>query len=70
MKGRRQGPSPYEVRSVLSPADSRKRNIFLKTTGRLSEDLLFGGCWKMFRCKASEVLRNEAYLAVRRSDEE
>jgi hypothetical protein len=29
-----------------------------------------GGCWKMFRCKASEILRNEAYFYVRRSDEE
>jgi len=29
-----------------------------------------GGCWKMFRCKASEILRNEAYFSVRRSDEE
>jgi hypothetical protein len=29
-----------------------------------------GGCWKMSRCKASEILRSEAYLAVRRSDEE
>ncbi len=36
----------------------------------LSGNPISGGCWKMFRCKASEVLRNEAYLSVRRSDEE
>jgi hypothetical protein len=29
-----------------------------------------GGCWEMFRCKASDILRNEAYFSVRRSDEE
>ncbi len=29
-----------------------------------------GGCRKMFRCKASEILRNEAYFSVRPSDEE
>jgi hypothetical protein len=29
----------------------------------------FPGCSKMARCKAPEILRNEAYLAVRRNDE-
>jgi len=28
-----------------------------------------GGCSKMPRCKAPEILRNEAYLEVRRNDE-
>ncbi len=28
------------------------------------------GCAKMSRCKAHEILRNEAYIEVRRSDEE
>jgi hypothetical protein len=36
----------------------------------LSENPGSGGCWKILRCKASEILRNEAYLSVRRSDEE
>jgi hypothetical protein len=40
------------------------------STRSVSENPIVGGCWKMLRCKASEVLRNEAYLAVRRSDEE
>ena len=29
----------------------------------------FAGCSKMPRCKAIEILRNEAYLDVRRNDE-
>ncbi len=29
----------------------------------------FPGCSKMVRCKAPEILRNEAYPAVRRNDE-
>ena len=29
----------------------------------------FSGCSKMPRCKAPEILRNEAYLDVRRNDE-
>jgi len=29
-----------------------------------------GGCRKMFRCKASDILRNEPYFSLRRSDEE
>jgi hypothetical protein len=30
---------------------------------------MFAGCSKTSRCKAPEILRSEAYLQVRRSDE-
>jgi hypothetical protein len=36
---------------------------------RLSKNRLLRGRWKMSRCKASEIPRNEAYIEVRRSDE-
>ena len=29
----------------------------------------FGGCWKTCRCKAREILRNEAYINVRCNEE-
>jgi hypothetical protein len=54
-KGRHQGLPSYLT--ILVPRS-------------LSENPFLGGCWKMSRCKASEILRSEAYLAVRRSDEE
>ncbi len=50
--------------------ESARRGVFGPPTRSLSENPIFGGCWKMFRYKASEFLRNEAYLSVRRSDEE
>jgi hypothetical protein len=36
---------------------------------RLLKKLFSAGCSKMPRCKAPEILRNEAYLDVRRNDE-
>ena len=36
---------------------------------RLLKNSIFAGCSKMPRCKAPEILRNEAYLDVRRNDE-
>jgi hypothetical protein len=47
---------PHHGRSLTAPRS-------------LSESPGSGGCWKMLRCKASEIFRNEAYLSVRRSDE-
>ncbi|MGD9073814.1 MAG: hypothetical protein PVJ69_01260 [Desulfobacteraceae bacterium] len=35
----------------------------------LSKNRVLRGWWKMSKCKASEILRNEAYIKVRRSDE-
>jgi hypothetical protein len=42
----------------------------ITTQTPVSENPFLRGCWKMLKCKASEVLRIETYLAVRRSDEE
>jgi hypothetical protein len=36
---------------------------------RLLKKSSFPGCSKRARCKAPEILRSEAYLAVRRNDE-
>jgi len=36
---------------------------------RLLKKSFFAGRSKMLRCKAPEILRNEAYLDVRRNDE-
>ena len=33
------------------------------------EKVFFTGCSKTFRCKAREIMRNEAYYTVRRNDE-
>ena len=38
-------------------------------TNRLLKNSIFAGCSKMPRCKAPEILRNEAYSDVRRNDE-
>jgi len=32
-------------------------------------EYFYSGCSKISRCKAREILRNEAYLQVRRNDE-
>ena len=37
--------------------------------GWLLKKSFFAGCSKMPRCKAPEILRNEAHLDVRRKDE-
>ena len=36
---------------------------------RFMKKSFLSGCSKMLRCKAPEILRSEAYLLVRRSDE-
>ena len=50
---------------------STELNLVLKwgNARSLSEYWNFRGCWKMCRCKAREILRNESYMKVRRSDE-
>jgi hypothetical protein len=35
---------------------------------RLPKNRFRRGWWKMYRCKASDIPRNEAYREVRRSD--
>ena len=37
-------------------------------SNRLLKKSFSSGCSKMPRCKAPEILRNEAYLEVRRND--
>jgi hypothetical protein len=39
-----------------------------KCSSRLLKKSVFAGCSKMLRCKAREIMRNEACLAVRRSE--
>ena len=54
-----------------SKAKNRDRSdlIFLLVSKCLVQKRLFSGCSKMSRCKASEILRSETYLMVRRNDD-
>ncbi len=57
-----------EELSLSGPADSKlRRNLW--NINSLLKKSIFIGCSKMPRCKASEILRSEAYLDVRRNDE-
>jgi hypothetical protein len=59
------------VDEVIFRMSKPRNRIILELIARsLPETPIFGGCRKMFRCKASDILRNETYLSVRRSDEE
>ncbi len=40
------------------------------TTARLLKGTCFAGCSKTVRCKAPEIPKSEAYIEVRRNDEE
>jgi hypothetical protein len=47
---------------------AKNKAVTFKPNGLLKKPFL-PGCSKMGRCKAPEILRNEAYLVVRRNDE-
>jgi hypothetical protein len=47
----------------------KKTSISKRISNRLPKKSSFPGCSKRARCKALEILRSEAYLAVRRNDE-
>jgi hypothetical protein len=40
------------------------------TAGRLVKKSCLAGCSKTARCKAPEIQKSEAYMEVRRNDEE
>jgi hypothetical protein len=44
-------------------------DVWSQASGRLLRKSPFPGCSKRARCKAPEILRSEAYLAVRCNDE-
>gem|GEM_PF-1284541 len=41
----------------------------VKSSNRMLKKSFYTGCSKTLGCKACEIMRNEAYFAVRRSDE-
>jgi hypothetical protein len=56
------------VASALTVDPSKyKRYTFKYLT--VAKNDYFSGCSRMPRCKAPEILRNEAYLEVRRNNE-
>ena len=47
-----------------------KKPLFGKEgTGLCLTTIFYESCLKMFRCRASEIPRNESYITVRRNDE-
>ncbi len=54
--------SPWVRTRLAQHLEAISPNSFLKKS-------FIAGCSKMPRCKAPEILRNEAYLEVRRNDE-
>jgi hypothetical protein len=66
----------FSMGEILERVNKVNRVFYNKKTGMLKlifNGLLkkssFPGCSKRARCKAPEILRNEAYFAVRRNDE-
>jgi len=61
----------YSFRLVLRDMIKQQSQFRVQdlTHYQVAEKVNFSGCSKMPRCKAPEILRNEAYLDVRRNDE-
>jgi hypothetical protein len=59
----------FKREKIIFVAAPIKRHLSAKKTNRLLEKSSFSGCSKRARCKAPEILKSEAYLAVRRNDE-
>ena len=53
----------FTVNIITDGSENRKHS------NRLLKNLSFPGCSKRAGCKAPEIPRSEAYLAVRRNDE-
>ncbi len=58
-----------EIVTGNNPTIPVGRFLLSRFTSSLLKKSFFSGCSKMPRCKAPEILRNEAYLGVRRNDE-
>ena len=54
---------------IVKSGWDRNRGVIQVATASVDKRLLKKGCSKTPRCKASEILRSETYLCVRRSDE-